>query len=299
MKRKWYLILGVVVLLVASLALFGCQGSQGLQGPKGDKGIQGIQGIQGLQGPQGPQGEKGDKGDSGPQGAIGLQGPKGDTGPQGPQGAAGYAGPQGPIGPKGDKGDTGDVGPQGIQGEAGPQGEVGPIGPQGPQGVAGPEYPKSLLLVKKDINMWQWVLPIQTYAVLQYKPIGDTFDFKLTVRGLVPGDYSLVYYNNADAMGQQSGCVVVSGITGDGVYEQSVELNSHLPFGNDYNLRQASYYAGAPDYYATTRGAKIWLVPTALCSDGIVSWDNWNSNAPNFLFETDLITYLDTNLVAQ
>lgn len=75
----------IVFLLLASLALAGCEGEQGRAGPPG------------VAGPPGPKGEQGDPGQKG------ATGRKGDPGPAstepGPAGAKGEAGPQGPPGP--------------------------------------------------------------------------------------------------------------------------------------------------------------------------------------------------------
>ena len=103
-------IAGIVIAILASIALstvIAAQfavGPQGPEGPQGEQGIQGILGIQGVAGPEGLQGPKGDKGDTG------SQGPKGDTGDTGPEGP---------------KGDTGE---QGLQGEVGPEGPAGGFG---------------------------------------------------------------------------------------------------------------------------------------------------------------------------
>jgi hypothetical protein len=73
----------VLVALIASSMLAGCdekvgpqgpQGEPGEQGPKGDKGDPGIQGDRGPQGEQGIQGPKGDQGEPGIQGEQGLPG---------------------------------------------------------------------------------------------------------------------------------------------------------------------------------------------------------------------------------
>jgi len=319
MKKKIWLSIIAIMVLATSLLFVSCEGGQGIQGLKGDKGDQGIQGqqgiqgIQGLQGVPGIQGEKGDDGDKGEKGntgatgatgaaGVGIQGAQGIRGETGATGATGAQGIPGEKGDKGDTGETGEQGLQGVQGETGAtgaqgvQGEVGATGAMGAQGIPGPEYSAYVFLVQKNINDWSWING-GAWALVQYKPIGNTFDYKITAQGLNPDvSYSLVYYNNSTHSEQQQGTLIASGIT-NSVIEGSVNLNSNLPFSNDYNLSNPTDFADAPDYYASTRGAKLWLVPSSVYADMQVSFTNWATDAPTFLFETNLILYFDTDVI--
>lgn len=65
-RRRVFMAMAVVLILMASFAGFSCAGPQGTQG---------VQGPQGEQGPVGPQGEQGPAGPTGPQGEQGPPGP--------------------------------------------------------------------------------------------------------------------------------------------------------------------------------------------------------------------------------
>lgn len=78
---KYYKILiGIMVVFILSLPLWG---GRVFEGPVGERGATGAQGVQGEKGPQGIQGIQGLTGPAGARGATGA------TGPQGPQGPAG------------------------------------------------------------------------------------------------------------------------------------------------------------------------------------------------------------------
>lgn len=162
-----------LVLVVAVVALFGCQPVQGERGEKGDRGPQGERGLPGDAGEKGDVGAQGVMGDAGERGPIGPQGVQGPVGPQGEQGRVGPQGPQGMSGQNGDPGSvvvlvaadggslTVDGGVVIVAGPQGPRGDpgsvlllvvadggsasfdggiaviAGPVGPQGVQGAAG------------------------------------------------------------------------------------------------------------------------------------------------------------------
>jgi len=108
--------------------------------------------------------------------------------------------------------------------------------------------------------------------------------------------YSLIYYADfADRMnewgGNNPGALIATGIadgTGNLYMVGSVALGINLPCEPDANISTYNY-SGAPDYYPTAYGAKIWLVPSS-CYDAVnkkvISW-----SPTLFLFETDLIHY--------
>jgi len=67
----------------------------------------------------------------------------------------------------------------------------------------------------------------------------------------------------------------------------------NLPAPGDWNGSAEANYCVAPDNYDLCRGAKIWLVPSEEyeLSTKKVKW----IHPEKYLFETDLITYDDTN----
>ena len=96
-RLRFTMLVGAVLLILATACIEGPQGPTGPQGPQGIQGPQGLQGIQGETGNAGEQGPQGKPG-IGVQGAKGDSGPRGLTGPAGPRGYRGYQGPAGPAG---------------------------------------------------------------------------------------------------------------------------------------------------------------------------------------------------------
>lgn len=162
------------------------------------------------------------------------------------------------------------------------------------------EYDSSLTLENKDAN-WQ---PIEDgiSGTLQYNSSGSTFDFNFTAQGLTLSDYSLIYYADQPVRftywgGDNPGAVIatftgVSGTISSG--DMSVELDMDLPCPPDANISEINY-DDTPDFYPNAHGAKIWLVPTsALTGSGVLPVIAWPPT-DNWLFETDLIWYDDTD----
>ncbi len=276
--------IGMVLVLILSLA--GCAAPSGAMG---------IQGPQGPIGPQGVQGQRGEMGLQGPQGMQGPEGERGFAGEDGDDGDDGEDGDRGPTGAKGDKGNTGDTGPVGPAGPQGPQGIPGPAGADGDDGNDGEngqdgEPRMFLFLAEKDID---WVIvPGGMWACLSYVSFGDEFRYSIDAYGLEPDtEYSLIYY--ADPYpGDNPGCLIGELDTDpDGEIHDDYELDlgMSLPCESDANI--TGDYSGDPDYYAHARGAKLWLVPSDCYNEpGVTTW------APErFLFETDLITYVDSD----
>jgi hypothetical protein len=273
MKRT--LIIGVAVAVIIALLLgaFGCQGPEGLQGPQGERGKAGKDGDDGRDGKDGVD-ITGANVDSSGRLILTLSNGKTIN--------AGYV--------KGDKGDTG------ASGGGGGSYSYPVKGDKGEPGISG----AFVFLIQKDSSTWQSVAD-GAVGILFYAPIGSTFDFYFGAKGLeLDTDYSLIYYADFDDRfsqwgGNNPGALIAVGTssdTGGLTLEGSVELNMSLPCPPDANI--ATYnYSGAPDYYAHAYGAKIWLVPSD-CYDAeatqVTAW------APSrFLFETDLITYIDTD----
>jgi spore coat-associated protein N len=115
-------------------------------------------------------------------------------------------------------------------------------------------------------------------ASLTYNTMGPTFDYTLTASGLADGNYSLIYY--ADPWPGTGGFLIDTMTCTAGVINQtnSVELGSDMPAAGDGNFPY---------------GAKLWLIPSSAYSGGQVT--AWTPN-DNWLFETLLITYNDTDV---
>jgi hypothetical protein len=194
--------------------------------------------------------------------------------------------------------------------------EVTPEGDQDNQGT--------LLLENKDPDTWQVIVEDESEdeikGTLTYNLSGETFDFVFIGVGLEDTNYSLIYYadyyesDEEDRYttwgGNYPGALIASGDAVDGTLELSGSVNLRpdltpgededgidLPWPPDGNIEDYAY-DGEPDYYDHANGAKIWLVPSD-CYDAddselpvykVILWQ-----PERFLFETDLITFDDTN----
>jgi hypothetical protein len=151
-----------------------------------------------------------------------------------------------------------------------------------------------LILDNKD-SAWQRIADGK-YGVFTYNSSGPTLDWSLAVQGLDNDTlYSLIYF--ADPYpGNFPGALIWSGTSTSigriDVALNSVNLGMDLPTAPDSNMLVS--HAGAPDFYMHPYGAKIWLIPSAYYVGGqVITW-NATLEAKTF-FETDLITYTDTN----
>jgi hypothetical protein len=163
----------------------------------------------------------------------------------------------------------------------------------------------TLTLENKDPDTWQ-AKPDKTNATLTYCIIGNEFGYKLEAFGLAPNtEYSLIYYadkypNRFDPSqfgGDNPGALIVEGTTtslGYLLVSGSTELNMDLPSYPDANIDKYDYSV-PPDNYAHPHGAKIWLVPS-LDYNGVDKLTAWHPE--NYLFETDLISYIDLDSVS-
>jgi len=174
-----------------------------------------------------------------------------------------------------------------------------PLGP--PSGPRGKSNNASLTLVSKDAS-WNVVWP-GPFGTLKYNLEGPEFCFVFNGHGLEAGtDYSLIYYADfedryVDWGGNNPGALIKSGTSNDGGNIHlggCVDLGMDLPHADDANGDISNWdYSGPPDYYAHATGAKIWLVPSDCYVAGQKKVDTWTPD--RFLFETDLITYTDTD----
>jgi hypothetical protein len=194
--------------------------------------------------------------------------------------------------------------------------EVTPQGDQDNQGT--------LLLENKDPDTWQVIVEDESEdeikGTLTYNLSGETFDFVFVGEGLEDTNYSLIYYADYYESDEQDryttwggnypGALIASGNAVDGTLELSGSLNLRpdltpgededgidLPWPPDGNIEDY-HYDGPPDYYDHANGAKIWLVPSECYEAGtpgepVCQVTKWEPD--RFLFETDLITFDDTN----
>ena len=174
-----------------------------------------------------------------------------------------------------------------------------PVLAAGKNGPAGKSNIGHLYLYQKDETTWE-IVEGGAWGKLKYNLSGPTFKFVFNGHSLDPAkEYSLIYYadfENRFAMwgGNNPGALIASGTSNEGGELHlggSVELNMDLPCPPDANI-DVHDYSGPPDYYAHAHGAKIWLVPSEFYNESIYQVITWNPST--FLFESDLITYDDT-----
>jgi len=153
-------------------------------------------------------------------------------------------------------------------------------------------YDSTLDLTSKDPTTWEPTTAMK--ATLNYKASSPTFDFEIVnATGLEPTtEYSLIYYanpwpgNHPGALlgGPWLGSVIMANVIG------SVNLDMSLPTPPDSNM--AVPHNVPPDNYFHAYGAKIWLIPSSdYDGSGLTAW-----NPDDYLYETDLIQYTDTDL---
>ena len=251
-----------------------------------DEQLADLKGEQGVQGEQGEQGTQGIQGEAGEQGLQGVAGAKGTAGAKGATGSTGVTGEQGIAGTPGASGAPGSTGAQGIQGIKGNAGISAPM----------------LRLVQKN-GAWD-IMNSEIGGLLQYTPEGREFGYVFTGFGLTPDTgYSLIYYADFEDKlvnwgGNNPGALIANGTSNSigGLYLiGSVDLGMNLPSEPDANIDTYGY-SGSPDYYPNAHGAKIWLVPSDCLTDETnLPVAVWSPN--RFLFETDLIYYIDTDLM--
>ena len=154
-----------------------------------------------------------------------------------------------------------------------------------------------LTLENKD-SEWQ-IIEDDIGGELYYSTGGDVFCYEF--RGYVPEniEYSLIYYADFEDRynvwgGNNPGALIATGTASGGslTMSGSIDLGMDLPSPPDANIAIHDY-SGSPDNYAHAHGAKIWLVPSD-CYNGVDTVTSWQPT--RFLFETDLISYDDTDV---
>lgn len=164
-------------------------------------------------------------------------------------------------------------------------------------------YTNSVTLENKTGDSDWFVINDSISAILDYNASGATFDFSLT--GTVPlasTEYSLIYY--ADPWpGNFPGALIGTGTSNANnsiTITNSVELDIDMPTPPDTNIcgdyctKMCGTHLCNPDAQVCS-GAKIWLVVSSDYSASTKSMTVWNP--ANYLFETDLIIYDDTDIL--
>lgn len=163
-------------------------------------------------------------------------------------------------------------------------------------------YGATMDLENKNTSTW---VPIVDGigGTLGYNLSGPTFDYGLNATGLADGDYSMIYYadtedryNNWGGVVGGVGRVIATGTSSGGAMSicGNVDLGIDLPMLPDANAYFYDY-TQEPDGYTNATGAKIWVVPTSVLTSGQMPVATWSPDN-NWLFETDLINYDDTDI---
>ena len=162
-------------------------------------------------------------------------------------------------------------------------------------------YWSSVVLENKDAA-WNQLTEDGVQGTLVYQLIANKFNFEFEATGLVAGEsYSLIYYaDKSDRMvdwgGNNPGGLIATFTTDvDGKILNatgSENLDMNLASGADANLEEYDYCDS--DGYNLCHGAKVWLVQTSNYNATTKTVETWDPGM--FLFETDLITYSDTNV---
>jgi len=160
-------------------------------------------------------------------------------------------------------------------------------------------YWSSVVLENKDTS-WSQLTEDDTQGTLVYQLVSETFNYEFEATGLeVLTDYSLIYYADMPNRfvnwgGDNPGGLIATFITdidGDISETGSSDLEINLASSPDANLEEYDYCGGV-DNYELCHGAKVWLVKSSnYVGKEVTTWD-----PSMFLFETDLITYSDTNV---
>jgi predicted ribosomally synthesized peptide with SipW-like signal peptide len=165
---------------------------------------------------------------------------------------------------------------------------------------------KTLVLENKTAG-WQVIGGDNIQGTLTYNTAGDTFNYSFIASGLQHDtNYSLVYYADQQTRftnwgGANPGALIATFTTDVAgaipATPGNINLGMDLPTANDWNMVAFPDYClnhNGFDSYNTCVGAKIWLVPTSDYNSTTKLLTTWNP--ANYLFETDLITYDDTNI---
>jgi len=163
--------------------------------------------------------------------------------------------------------------------------------------------PKTTLVLENKDSGWGILSGDGIQATLTFDTVATTFNYDFVATGLTPSTaYTLIYYADyEDRMsnwgGDNPGAIIATFMTDTSgniaLTSNSINLAMNLPSEPDANIAFHDYSV-APDNYNHAHGAKIWLVPTSDLDGGALPLTVWNP--ATYLFETDLIIYLDCNI---
>jgi len=161
-------------------------------------------------------------------------------------------------------------------------------------------YWSTVILENKD-SSWNLKTGDNIQGTLTYELASDKFNYEFEATGLTASaDYSLIYYADKPdrfvAWGGNNPGALIATFTTDSngdipATTGSKNLAMNLPHADDANNDEYDYCVS--DGYNLCHGAKIWLVKSDNYNATTKEVKTWNPS--KFLFETDLITYDDTD----
>jgi len=167
-------------------------------------------------------------------------------------------------------------------------------------------YWSTLKLENKDTSNWQPITNDNIEGTLTYELAAPTFNYEFEATGLEANtEYSLIYYADkqdrfVNWSGDNPGALIGTFTTDESgnipTTKGSKNLAMNLPHADDWNGVADPNYCDKNngfDDYDLCRGAKIWLVPSTDYNENKKALTAWNPTT--YLFETDLITYDDTD----
>ena len=135
--------------------------------------------------------------------------------------------------------------------------------------------------------------------------MGNNFTYRLTSDGVDLTDYALIYYADypnrfVEYGGDNPGFVINDDvdISDGGVILGSIDVGMNMPHVDDANYDTTyTNYCTSPDNYDHCCGAKLWLIPRLHLTDNVsLPMDTWDGSLELYMFETDLMQYIDTDL---
>ena len=136
---------------------------------------------------------------------------------------------------------------------------------------------------------------------VDFAPMGNEFYYEMTFESVELTDYAFIYYaDKPDRFnnwgGDNPGAVLQilpTPITDGDMVTGCIDLDMDMPHPNDANYDTDEY---CEEFGQCEGGAKLWIIPTNQLTDGtslpMINWD-----LEPLLLETDLIHYIDTNIV--
>ncbi|MFH1521684.1 MAG: hypothetical protein ABIF18_01870 [archaeon] len=149
-------------------------------------------------------------------------------------------------------------------------------------------------LVLTSKNTATWDPTTDKRITVEYTIVGDDFEYNITNEegtAFSLDNYVLVYYKDIE----EDQCTdenTPSKNRATGVITLADNIDSNLPFVDDFNNKETANYCGNcyGDEYTHCRGAKLWYIPKENADGSVAFWTNWEK----FLYETDLIVYSDS-----